>query len=1000
MLSRTIPAGVRTRIRSAVGIVTLTLCASLLFASADDRPLLAYAERTWQMQDGLPEQIVQAFAQTKDRYLWIGTTGGVLRFDGARYTLYNRENTPAFSDNNIFCLMVSRDNTLWIGTEGGGLIQYRDGAFRSFSSKDGLTNSFVRSVYQDSVGRIWIGTDNGLFQLHGERLERVDDSGTVPLLAVHAIYEDRGGGLWAGGSRLVRLKGNSVVEYRLEGEASQNRVKSIIETTDGSVWVGTVSGLHRKAFASGVPSRFKKVREVGGTIRFLRQTSDGALWIGTIGHGLYIYRDGSFSKMTAPERLPSNTVLNLFEDVEQNIWVGTQAGMLRLSNTPVRTVALPNALDSDAETVYEDRGGDVWIAAADLFRYRDGKATPYRFQGISGVRVRNVFRDREGTLWVGTEGRGIYRQIGEQLFHYTTKEGLVNNFIRAFLESRDGSVWIATDEGVSRWRAGKFTNFQMSDGLCYFSTRSLLEDRNGDLWIGTDRGVSRLHGGRFETDVVTTALQHEKVWAMHQDSDGGLWFGTRAGGLYRWRNGRLTHYTTAQGLASNSIYELVEDRRGTLWISGPNGISEVNRHELDAVAEQRARRVNLTLYGISEGLETIQMCGGEKPAGLLTTRGEVWFPSSKGPVRISIDQPKPSEQAPVAVDEVLADGLQISPADGVSLGPDTKKLELHYGVVLLRSQERVEFRYRLDGFDKDWSEASADRIAYYTNLPAGRYRFRVAAFEMNNQEQFAEASLEIVQRPHFYRTAWFLSCCILALAAAAWTVHEFRLRQLAARFQAVLGERNRLAREMHDTLIQGCASVSALLEAHSSLGPAEADAQQDLLNCARTQLRSTIDDAREAVWNLRQKSPPAEDLSTLLRRMAEQVSQEFALNVECHISGKPFALEQATTHELLMVVREAIYNAVRHGRAGNVQVEVHFDTAQCKVKIRDDGTGFDPESVSSSPAGHYGLVGMKERIARVGGELTLISRPGGGTSVAFHIPRGTFVPSDDMEVKL
>lgn len=1000
MFSRTIPSGVRSRIRSAVGIVMLMLFASILFASAADRPLLAYTERTWQMQDGLPEQIVQAFAQTKDRYLWIGTTGGVLRFDGARFSLYNRENTPAFSDNNIFCLMVSRDNTLWIGTEGGGLIQYRDGVFRSFSSKDGLTNSFVRSVYQDSAGRNWIGTDDGLFLLHGERLERVDNSQTVPLLAVHAIYEDREGGLWVGGSRLLRVKGNSVVEYRLEGEASQSRVKSIVETTDGSVWVGTVSGLHRKAVAEGLPPRFERVREVEGTVRFLRQTSEGALWIGTIGHGLYIFRDGSFSKMTAPERLPSNTVLSLFEDVERNIWVGTQAGMLRLSNTPVHTVALPDALDSDAETVYEDRGGDVWVAAADLFRYRDGKATPYRFPGISGVRVRNVFRERDGTLWVGTEGRGVYRQVGQRLLHYTTKEGLVNNFIRAFLQSRDGSVWIATDEGVSRWRGGRFTNFQMPDGLCYFSTRSLLEDRNGDLWIGTDKGVSRLHGERFESDAVTTALQHEKVWAMHQDSEGGLWFGTRAGGLYSWRDGRLTHYTTAQGLASNSIYELVEDQRGTLWISGPNGISEINRHELDAVAEQRARRVNLTLYGISEGLETIQMCGGEKPAGLLTTRGEVWFPSSKGPVRISIDQPKPSEQAPVVVDEVLADGLQISPTDGVSLGPDTKKLELHYGVVLLRSQERVEFRYRLDGFDKDWSEASANRIAYYTNLPAGRYRFRVAAFEMNNQEQIAEASLEIVQRPHFYRTVWFLSCCILALAGAAWTVHEFRLRQLAARFQAVLGERNRLAREMHDTLIQGCASVSALLEAHSSLGPAEADAQHDLLDCARTQLRSTIDEAREAVWNLRRKSPPAEDLGTLLRRMTEQVSQEFAVNVECDISGKPFDFEQATAYELLMVVREAIYNAIRHGRSSKVQVEVHFDTTQCNVKIRDDGTGFDPESVSSLPAGHYGLVGMKERITRVGGKLTLNSRPGGSTEVTFHIPRGTFVPSDDLEVKL
>ncbi len=238
-------------------------------------------------------------------------------------------------------------------------------------------------------------------------------------------------------------------------------------------------------------------------------------------------------------------------------------------------------------------------------------------------------------------------------------------------------------------------------------------------------------------------------------------------------------------------------------------------------------------------------------------------------------------------------------------------------------------------------------VAYYTNLPAGRYRFRVAAFEMNNPEQIAEASLEIVQRPHFYRTWWFLSCCVLALAGAAWTVHEFRLRQLAGRFQAVLGERNRLAREMHDTLIQGCVSVSALLEAHSSLGPREADAQQDLLNCARTQLRSTINEAREAVWDLRQKSPPAEDLSTLLRRMTEQFSQEFALPVECQITGRPFDFEQATTHEMLMVVREAIYNAVRHGRSSKVQVGVHFDASRCEVKIRDDGAGFDPESVSA-----------------------------------------------------
>jgi len=382
-----------------------------------------------------------------------------------------------------------------------------------------------------------------------------------------------------------------------------------------------------------------------------------------------------------------------------------------------------------------------------------------------------------------------------------------------------GSVWIATDEGVSRWNSAEgFKNYQMRDGLCYFSTRSLLEDSEGNIWIGTDRGVSLLHEDKFEDHAVVQALKSEKVWAIHQDPEGGLWLGTRTGGLYRWHSGKLSHFTTANGLASNSIYELIEDRKGTLWISGPTGISEMSRRELEKAAENPGQRVTLTLYGISEGMEAIQMCGGEKPAGLLTRNGEVWFPSSKGPMRISIDQPKPADRAPVVVDQIMADGLQVAPLPKLSFGAKTVKLEFHYGVVQLRSQERVRFRYRLDGFDRDWSEATAERVAHYTNLPAGHYRFRVAAFEMNNPEEIAETSLEIVQEPHFYRTAWFLSLCVISLAAVAWSIHKFRVGQLRARFQAVLNERTRLAREMHDTLIQGCVSVSVLLEAYLILG--------------------------------------------------------------------------------------------------------------------------------------------------------------------------------------
>jgi ligand-binding sensor domain-containing protein/signal transduction histidine kinase len=971
---------------SSVRIIGLTVSWLVLATSARSlaEAPINYTSRTWQMQDGLPEETVQSFAQTKDRYLWIGTTGGLLRFDGERLVLFDRDNTSAFTDNNVFSLTVTTDDALWIATEGGGLIRYKDGGFRRFSGKDGLLNDFVRAVYQDSKGRIWIGTDNGLFRFLGDRIERVDNADGIPPIAVHAIHEDNEGRLWAGGSKLFSLKGTAYQEYRLAGEGSQNRVKSIAQTRDGTMWVGTIGGLYKKA--SGYDS-FRRVQETSGTVRFLQETSDGTLWIGTIGHGIYKYWRHAFTQITAPGSLPSNTALSLFEDIENNIWVGTQAGMLRLSKTPIRTVVLPDAGDYDAETVYEDHNDDLWIAAANLFRFHNGRATRVRFPGITGVRVRNVFRDNQGALWIGTEGRGVFRQSGTQLAHYMVKDGLVNNFVRAFLEGRDGSIWIATDEGVSRWHDSRFTNYQERDGLCYFSTRTLAEDSQGDIWIGTDRGVSHLRGANFSKDAVTEALRHEKIWAIREDSEGGLWFGSRTGGLYRWRFGKLTHFTTAQGLASNSIYELLEDRRGNFWISGPNGISVISRQQLDEIAEDPSHPLFLTLYGISDGLETTQMYGAEKPGGVVTSQGEVWFASNKGPVRVSLNPTPPAGPAPVVIDFVLADGIQAQDLRRISLTPDNAKIEMHYSVIQLRSQEQVRFRYMLEGFDKAWTDASSRRVAYYTNLPPGRYQFRVAAFEMSDPRQIAETSIEIIQGPHFYRTAWFLGCCLLLLAATVWGGHKFRMRQVHSRFQAVLTERNRLAREMHDTLIQGCAGVSALLEAHSSLGDSEPSAKEDLLSCVRTQLRTTINEAREAVWDLRHADGSATAIGPILGDMTQQVSHEFGVPVEYRISGRPFDLDQSTAHELLMVVREALHNAIRHGQPRTVHVDIGFESRELKVQVRDDGCGFDPEAASSQSNGHYGLVGIQERAKRIGGILILNSWPGAGTELTLSVPR-------------
>jgi ligand-binding sensor domain-containing protein/signal transduction histidine kinase len=961
-----------------------------LHAAQLESVLSGYTKKVWQVRDGLPEQTVQAFAQTSDGYLWIGTTGGLVRFDGARFVVYDHENTPSISENSVFCLMASRDGSLWIGTEGGGLVHYQQGIFRSYSASDGLTNGFVRKLHEDSKGTQWIGTDNGLFKFSGGRVERVDGNGGVPLIAVHAIMEDHLGRLWVGGSKLLVFDGGRASEYKLEGLSSQNRIKSILETHDGVIYVGTVSGLQRMVEPGAFKKiTFKKIKEISGTVRVLRETSDGVLWAGTIGQGIFALRSNSVSAISAPASLPSNTILDIFEDRGKNIWVGMQTGLLRFSKTPVSIVPLPDATDSDFGTVYQDPEGTLWVASTHLYKLVNGVATPHIFPGLANVKVRNLLRTREGALWLGTDGNGVFLLSEGKLTRFTTRQGLVNNFCRALLQARDGSIWIATDEGVSHWTRNGFTNYQTKDGLAYFSTRALLEDREGGIWIATDRGVSHLLNGVFQSDSATEALRQEKIWAMHEDSDGGLWFGTRSDGLYRYKQGKIAHLTTAQGLASNSIYQILEDRKGNFWASGPNGISLLKRQELDEAADGSSQHLSLKLYGVSEDVESTELYGGTQPAGCLGLHDDVWFPSNKGPLHISPEQRATSLLPPVIIEQVVADGREISKSAKVELAPDNSRLEVSYAPILLGPQEDIRFRYKLEGFDESWNQVEARRVAYYTNLPPGRYTLRVAAFAMNDPQRVSEASLLITQRPHFYRTSWFLGCMALLLGLLIWAIYWLRLRQLHSRFQAVLQERMRLAREMHDTLIQGCASVSALLEAVTSMENGNGDLRHDLLGYARTQVRVTIDEARQAVWNLRREDASTSDIGEALQKMSEQISKESGVPVECRIQGTRFTLNQSIHHELIMVAREAVYNAALHAKPTRVLLSVSFGKDELTLEVHDDGCGFDASLLPSNDDRHYGIVGMRERIKRVGGEFELKSAVGSGSRVTVHVPRTT-----------
>lgn len=975
------------------GAMLLVCCT--WFAQAQMPPaqttLPGYEKRLFQITDGLPEGTVQSFAQTPDRFLWIGTTGGLVRFDGSNFLVFDRDNTPEFRENSVFCMLTALDGSLWIGMEGSGLLHLSHGHFTTYRAEQGLTDPFVRALAQDHNGTLWIGTNNGLFRLaHPEysaaapsSIQRVDGPDGLPVLAVNAIREDSSGRLWLGGSQLWTLHDGHSELYPLSGEASRNRVKSITETSDKSIWVGTVSGLHRLRPGETV---FERLPHISGTVRALRQTDDGRLWISIVGQGGTAYRLNAHN-LEDPLPIPTDAVLSIFQDVERNVWVGTQAGMIRFSKTPVGLIPLPDARDSDFGTVFLDRSGDLWAASTHLFRVRQGVPQRFNFPGLENVRVRIVFQDRADTFWIGTEGSGLYHVGPGGLQHFDVHDGLANNFIRAILQAADGSLWIGTDEGVSHLQDGHFRSFRMKEGLAYISVRSMLEDRNHDLWIGTELGLSHLHGGQFVNDIPVQALQREKIWAIHQDASGSLWLGTRNNGLFRYRDGRIAHISTAEGLPTRSIYQILEDKAGHLWVSGFASVSLLNRQELDDIAEGKRSRLRAIPYSFANANETVQLYGGMQSAGCASPSGEVWFPSNRGIVHIQPQERQPAYRPPMILTAATADGRAISVDRAITLSPGNLSMEIAYSPVQLRSQDGLRFRYRLEGVDKNWIDAGVRRVAYYTSLPPGRFRFAVQTFSISDPSSLSETAIAIVQQPHFYRTWWFIAFCTALVLGLIFGLYRYRIAQVRRQFAAVLEERSRLAREMHDTLLQGCTSVSVVLEGASSVDNAQDDGlKQYLIDCARTQIRTTINEARDAVWRLRQSSAHGEDLGRLLRTMAQRVAEESGVPVESQLGSDLSAIPEDTAREVMMIAREAVHNAVRHGSPERVTVRVQTAVDGLSVVIADDGCGFESSAVGSDPSRHFGLVGMRERAAHIGGTLTVQSAPNQGCRVTLLLP--------------
>ena len=968
-----------------VVLTILLLLASQAFASA--QPAKAgfdgFSKTVWEAKDGLLDQTIQALAQTPDGSLWIGTKRGLLRFDGVQFTGYDQRLAPEDIERGVNSLLVSRDGSLWIGTEGGGVIRYHNEQFERCRTSSGQSDGFIRTIFQDHKGNIWVGADQGLFRFNGKFLKRIDNTRQVPTVFVRSIVEGPAGHIWVGGTLLLEFDGDSLIhQYRLPGPVAAVVVTAMMWGRDRTLLVGMLSGLYRM----GKGGHLDRVPSLSAQISVIAKGENGVAWLGTVGQGLFCLRDSRIFQMKSSE-LPSDTFDAVLEDREGNIWLGTQGGLVRLSPTPVSIIPFPGGADSEFETLYLDRDQSVWVAAAaHLFHIRNGIARPAEFAGLPRVPIRTMLRDRKGDLWVGTGGAGLIHVSQGRIQRFDARHGLCNNFVRAILESHDGSIWVGTDGGLTQITPSGSVIYEPANGLAYFSITSLFEDRDRNIWVGTSRGLSRLVNGEIVHDATTVALARQQLWSVNQDASGEVWFGTSSG-LYGLKKGTLVHITTADGLVSNTVLQILRDGKGNIWLSGPHSISRLRERELDRF--KPGGRIHLTFYEDPQGLGSAALYGGMQPEGAVTANGDVWFPSSKGAVRISVDKIVQAPLSPVVIERVSADGQALPLNRTIELKPGNSRLEIAYAAIHLGEQGGLRYRYQMEGLEP-WIDAGTRRTAYYTHIPAEKYRFRVQAFEIDNPERVEEASFLIVQQPHFYSTYWFLAICLAGALGLGFLVYRYRLYQMRLQFQAVNAERMRLAREMHDTVIQGCVGVSTLLEAAQGVQGEDEQLRQHLLGYATEQVRSTIEAARDAVWALRNTAAADHNIGAICQDLGRHLQLESDVPILCQVRGVPFDLGKDATHELGMTLKEALTNALSHADAKSIRVQVCFLGHELTIDISDDGCGFNPSEVPPVD-GHYGIIGMMERVKLLGGTLKIESELTKGTALHIRIPRSNKV---------
>jgi signal transduction histidine kinase/ligand-binding sensor domain-containing protein len=903
------------------------------------------------MENGLPQNTVQALAQGGGGFIWLGTEVGLVRFDGNNFVVFDQNSKPALPGGDVTCLLATKNGSLWIGTT-DGLARLLDGVVTTFTTGDGLPGNSIRSLRKGEQGAVIVSTDGGEASIEGER---VGPAQSDTLQGPAVLYDVK----LANGIRALVNKtavdlqqgGHDIQHWTVGKELPGTRIQTAYVDREGELWIGTNGGL---------------VRETAGKLE----------------------------RFPVTDALATASILSILEDREGNLWVGTETGGLHiLRDERFRTLGTRDGLSADATTtVVEDGTGTLWVGTSgyglnavtrsgpNFSRTKDYTAG----NGLTSDIILSLAAAPDGDIWVGTPD-GLNRISQGTITAITTADGLPDDFIRSLLVDADGSVWMGTRRGlahlIAKGASLHIDTFTQSTGLGSDLVGAMARGSNGNLWVATLAGLSRLSGGGAKPAITNytaaNGLSSNVITALLPRNNGTLLVGTQDHGWNRW-DGKRFSAVSESGLSHKTIHAILDDEEGHLWFATGDGIARCD-------CDMEGGCSHWMEFGPADGLRTREMAANSHPSAWRSHDGLLWFATPKGLVEVNPAHfPVNTVPPPVALVRFAVDDVEqpLRGADKVPAGHN--HFQFDYAGLSFTAPQKVRYRYMLEGFDHQWTEAGARRSAYYTNIPPGHYTFRVQAANNDGVWNMEGTSLSFQLRPHFYQTIWFY--LLLMAFAAGLVLLALRLRLLRAEreFRAVLAERNRIAREVHDTLAQGYVGVSVQLEVLSELlRNHKNEAAIRHLDTTRQHVREGLAEARQSIWALRSQDGDENTLPVKLRRATEHANGH-GVEATFGLYGAYRPVPPGMEREILRVGQEAIHNVKKHAGAKHLSVQLEYGPAEIALVVSDDGRGFEMNGAGPGP-GHYGLTGMRERADIIGGTLEVTSEIGAGTTVRLHV---------------